>query len=73
MIYVYEMLIMKVQGERPHMRLYVGSSIIKNGSYKYSKASQIWTNEEQTLVQISGSLNYRSATENTVVGRPITG
>jgi hypothetical protein len=30
----------------------------------YSKTSLIWTNWEQTLVQISESLNYRSATEN---------
>jgi hypothetical protein len=31
---------------------------------KYSMTSLIWTNWEQTLVKISESLNYRSATEN---------
>jgi hypothetical protein len=32
--------------------------------YQYSKTSLIWTNWKQILVQISESLNYRSATEN---------
>lgn len=43
--------------------LVLGMEALLLGMLKYIKTLLIWTNQNQTLVQINKSLNYRSSTE----------